>query len=323
MDFAVLGVDISKDKFDVALLEGERVTSKEYPNNLAGFKKLGSWLQFRGCNPHVCLEATSFYGHALATYLYENEHRVSMVNPTRIKGFSITELSRTKTDKSDAKMIARFCRALKPSLWQPEAQWQIELKQWNARANNLKAMLVMEKNREPGVCKEVARALRRHIKYIEKEIAKSEAKIKQIIEENSELKEQSKLLESIPGIGTVTTAQLLAFIGDVDRFKSAKQITAYAGLNPRHRQSGTSVRGRTSMSKTGHTRLRRALYMPALVAMKYNPEMREVYDRLVANGKAKKAAIGAIMRKLLVLSYTILKNKTPYKTSSKLEQITT
>lgn len=322
MDSTILGVDISKRKFDVALLDGENIKSKVYSNDLDGFKKLVEWLGNRGVKPHVCLEATSFYGHGLANYLYSFGYYVSMVNPARIKGFSHCELSRTKTDKADAKMIARFCAAMRPSKWTPEEKWQVELKQWNAHADKLKSILRMELNRDAGVCKDVSKAIQRHVKFIEKQIKATGVKINELIESHPELKEKRILLESIPGIGKTTTAHLLAFMGDLKRFNSAKQITAYAGLNPQHKQSGSSVRGRTRISKTGHSGLRKALYMPALVAIRYNPVMREFYQKLVARGKAKKAAIFAVMRKLLVVSYAILKNKTPYQTQKKMEPIT-
>ena len=321
MDSSFLGVDISKQKFDVALLEDEKPRSKVYSNDLNGFNQLVDWLKSRGVTPHICLEATSYYGHALANHLYALGYRVSMVNPARIKGFSKSELSRTKTDKADAKMIARFCMAMRPSVWIPEEKWQVELKQWNAYSDDLKKMVRMEKNRIAGVCSDVAKSMQKHVNYLEKEIKKTQLEINNLIEQEPELANRKLLLESIPGIGDVTTAHLIAFIGDPERFESAKQITAYAGLNPRHKQSGTSIKGHTSISKTGHGQLRKSLYMPALVAIRYNPKMQDFYLRLVKNGKAKKAAITAVMRKLLVICYTILKNKTPYRESADLGAI--
>ena len=249
MDSSIVGVDISKSKFDVAMLVGDKVWCKVYSNDKEGFAQFSAWLKSRNVDPHVCMESTSYYGLALATNLHENGYRVSMVNPARIKGFSSSELSRTKTDKADAKMIARFCRAMKPGLWAPEEKWQVELKQLSAYVDKLKVMLRMEENRLAGACNAVAKAIKKHIRFIEKQIEETTIKIDELIKSEPALAANKKLLKTIPGVGDVTVAQVLASLGDVKRFKSAKQITAYAGLNPRHRQSGSSIKGHSSISK--------------------------------------------------------------------------
>ena len=133
-----LGVDISKKTFDIALLLDNRTQCKVFSNDKKGFSEFKVWLEKLDSKPHVCMEATGIYGHALANFLYENDYPVSMVNPARVKGFAQGELVRNKTDKADAQVIARFCMAMKPKLWQPNPAWQIELKHWVLYVDNLK-----------------------------------------------------------------------------------------------------------------------------------------------------------------------------------------
>jgi transposase len=175
----VLGVDISKRKFDVALVESDKFRSKVFNNCLQGYAQLHAWLKGRSVKPHICMEATGRYGHGLATYLRENGFLVSMVNPARIKGFAQSELSRTKTDKADAKLIARFCLAMKPSEWVPEPTWQLELRQWVAHLDSLKAMLRAEENRlESIVCESVEIAIKELNDELKRKILEAEKRFK-------------------------------------------------------------------------------------------------------------------------------------------------
>ncbi|MGH3627018.1 MAG: IS110 family transposase, partial [Sciscionella sp.] len=136
--------------------------------------------------------------------------------------------------------------------------------------------------------------------------------IKDHIDRHPDLKNKSELLRSIPGVGETTLASILAYLPDTSLFKSAKQVAAWIGLNPRQHQSGSSVRGRTFLAKTGHATLRKALYMPALVACRYNPVLKAFYERLVAAGKNRKAAVCAVMRKLVHMIFGVLKHQQPF-----------
>jgi transposase len=318
----VSGIDISKDKFDVALIAQGKTLSQEFSNDNKGFKMLVAWFKRYEVQPHACMEATGVYGVPLATFLFEKKIPVSVVNPARIKGFSQSELSRNKTDKVDAKIIARFCQAMNPSLWEPAPEWQVELKEWLSHLDNLKTMMQQEKNRlSATMSKSLPRAIRAHIKDIEKRIKKTNLYIEKITESSEELLKKRKLLETIPGIGTLTACKLVSFIGNVENFKTAKQLAAFAGVSPRQRQSGSSVKGKTRMCKTGDPKFRCSLYMPAVVAMKHNPILKRFYEGLLAKGKAKKSALGAVMRKLLHIAYGILKNETAFCEKPKLSRI--
>ena len=313
MKTVVLGIDISKEKFDVALLCGSKWACKTYKNNSSGHNALMTWLKNRDAqNAHICLEATGVYGDGLALALYQGKYNVSVVNPACIKGFSQSELCRTKTDKADAKLIARYTQAMKPLLFKPEEKRILLLRQWTRRLDNLNGIIGQEKNRLDVSCPEVTETILDHITILEAQIVIVKEKIKEIIDDNDDLKTKSDLLETIPGVSEATIPRILAYIGNPERFETAKEMAAFVGLNPKQRQSGTSVHGRTRLSKMGNAHMRKALYMPALVAIRHNPTIQAFSKRLEEKGKAKKSIIGAAMRKLVHIIYGILKTQTPF-----------
>ena len=248
------------------------------------------------------------YEESLAEYLYDNGFKVSVVNPARIKGFAMSRLSRVKTDKADCKLIAYFCEAMKPNLWQPIAKHVQELQQWIRRLDSLIANKNQESNRIKGSTTVVVRHIQRHIDFLNTEIKEIEQLITDHIKQHKDLEDKNRLLASIPGIGAKTVAIVLAFLG-VENFDSAKQVAAFVGLNPKPRQSGSSVYGCSRISKTGDSDLRKAFYMPAVVSIKFNPIVKAFYQRLINKGKPKMVAIIAAMRKLLHIIYGVLKLK--------------
>lgn len=257
---------------------------------------------------HACMEATGNYGVALAEWLDEREFIVSIVNPAIIKGFAQSQLSRNKTDKADAKLIARFTQALKPAAWIPTRTEVRELRALVDRCENLKCMLVQEKNRlDMQRNEEVRQSIKVHITWLEEELHELEEAIQQKIDSDPELKNDNALLQSIPGVGEKTSATVLAYVA-FENFKSAKEISAFIGVNPRQRTSGTSVRGRTRLSKTGNSYLRKSLYMPALSALRFNDTVKNFARQLAHNGKTKMVIIGAVMRKLVHIMYGVIKS---------------
>jgi transposase len=202
--------------------------------------------------------------------LFDAGHRVSVVNPAAVKAFAASRLTRTKTDKVDAELIARFCLAQQPEAWQPPAPEVRQLQALVRRLESLIEMRVAEENRlSSGVSIDAVReSLETHIAYLIEEIKDTERLIREHIDNHPDLKEQSDLLDSIPGIASTTAALLLAEITNFKQYKSTRQVAAYAGLVPRERRSGSSVRGRTCLSKIGNARLRKALYFPAITALR-------------------------------------------------------
>jgi transposase len=316
----VLGIDISKAKFDAALLLNDRLIVKKFGNDCNGFNECKKWLNDLQCHPHICLEATGIYGIAFASFMFENNYKVSVVNPVQIKRFAESELLRNKTDKVDAHLIARYCLLMSPKAWRPEPKCLSDLKQFVTYLEALTVMKFQEQNRLQHVNNDVAKAIKNHLIQLDKNIKEVKQAIDAIIFNNKDLKEKKSLLETIPGVGYETIIRVLAYLRNIDDFGSAKQVSAFAGLNPRQRQSGSSVRQRTKLSKTGDPKIRKTLYMPALVSIRYNPLTKEFYERLLKIGKCKMAAIGAVMRKLLYIIYGVLKNRTPFDKNLRLSQ---
>lgn len=316
MSISIIGIDISKLKFDLCLLrENNKLKHKVFPNNAAGFAQLSAWLQKQEVErAHVCMEATGTYGEALATYLCDAGHVVSVVNPAIIKAYAQSHLSRAKTDKVDATLIARFCAERKPPAWHPLAREVRDLQALVRRLESLLEMQQMEVNRlSAGVTASLVReSITEHIAFLDEEIKRTTALIRSHIDQHPTLREQRELLVSIPGIGDTTAAKLLAEMLDVKLYRSARQLAAFAGLVPRLHESGSSIKRRARLSKTGDPRLRKALYFPAIAAIKYNPFIKAMSVRLKERGKCPMQIIGAAMRKLVHLAYGVLKSGRPF-----------
>lgn len=275
MVLPTLGIDIAKLKFNVCLIQhSDKLRHKVFPNPSAGFEQLLEWLSKQSVQRvHACMEATGTYGEALSLFLHESGQRVSVVNPAAIKAFAGSRLSRTKTDRVDAELIARFCQAQAPPAWTPLLQEVKELQAFVRRLESLIEMRVAEENRlSSGITVEsVRRSVEELLAHLHEQIKRTEELIRHHIKSHPRLKQQSELLDSIPSIAETTAALLLAEITDISQYRSARQVAAYAGLVPRERQSGSSVRGRTRLSKIGNARLHRALYFPAITALRCSP----------------------------------------------------
>jgi transposase len=309
-----VGIDVAKNTLAVCVL-GASKQQREFGNNRKGHQQLLTWLKKQpDAVAIVGLEATGSYGEAICSYLYEQELRVSVINPARIKAYAQSQLKRHKTDAIDAELIADFCRTQQPEAWSPPPPEELELRALVRHLDDLKAQRQAEKNRleaQPG-SKTVVQNLQAHIRFIDEQIQQLEHAIHDHINRHPHLKQQRDLLKSIPGIGDITSLQILAELGDLTRFSDVRQVVALAGLNPQQRRSGTSVHYTAGISRMGRSSLRAALFMPAMVAMRHNPILKAFAERLAHNGLKPKQVITAVMRKLLHLAYGILKNKEPF-----------
>jgi transposase len=305
-----LGLDLAKETFHACLLSDRSDAKKVFTNTPRGFEQLTAWLKNRhAADVHICMEATGAYWEALALHLHGLEWCVSVVNPARIKAFAQSELLRTKTDAVDAALIARFCRTHRPERWEPPLPEIRALQGLMRHYDHLKStraqQSVYAQSSDAAI---VAVSIREVIATLDEQIAQVERKIRQHFDDHPDLKRRRDLLTSIPGVGETTAGAILSEIPHLDRFHSAKAVAAFAGLSPRERRSGTSIYGRPRLCKTGNARIRKALYMPAMVALRFNPTLRVFAERLLAAGKHKRLIIGAVMRKLLVLAYGILRS---------------
>jgi transposase len=316
MDIAYLGIDIAKVKFDVALLRpDQKVRAKAFANTATGHTELLTWLARQHVGPvHACLEATGTYGDALTERLADAGLTVSVVNPAAIEAYGRSRLTRTKTDRTDARVIAHFCATQRPAPWTPVPRELRDLQAFVRRLDALEGMRQQERNRlaaEPAHTA-VRTSIQHVIELLDEEMAALRTQIQDHFTRHPGLRAQRDLLISIPGIGEATAAVVLAELGVITRFERASACAAFVGLVPRQGLSGTSVRRKPVLSKLGTSGLRKALYFPALTAMRHNPILRAHRERLLARGKHRMVIVGAIMRKLVHLVYGVLKNGKPF-----------
>jgi len=316
MDF--LGIDVSKDRLDVHLLAASSEDTGEFGNHKTGWRSLVKWLKQRSQTGevHVCLEATGRYGEGVTAYLHERGYAVSVVNPARIKGYATSRLSRNKTDQVDAALSADFCRAQHAdlTLWQPPDPAQHQLQSLVRHLEDLEKMRQQERNRldsgqHPPM---VLKHLRAHIALLDQQITAVKAEIDDHIDQHPQLKQQRDLIASIKGIAQLTAAKLLGEIPNIAAFETPQQLVAFAGLNPRQHRSGSSIRGKSRISKVGCAAIRAALYMPAVNAKNTNPLMQPLVARLTQRSHCKMSIVVAVMRKLLHLVFGILKSGQPF-----------
>lgn len=310
----ILGIDIAKEKFDVALLDNAQLRRRKvFPNTAEGHVALVAWLDQNGVqDPHVGMEATNIYADDLAVLLHQRGVRVSVLNPASVRAYADSKLSRNKTDKLDAALIADYVRTQQPALWSPPPLEERELQALTRHLDALIQLRLREQNRlETARVASVKASLQRLIETLDAEICALEAGIRQHIDRHPRLREREGLLKSIPGIGDATARLLLAEF-HWERFENVRQVVAFAGLNPRKDASGKRTSGKTPLSKLGNARIRKGLYLPAVVGKQWNPVLKALYERLRKRGKAAMEAIGACMRKLLHLAYGVLKSGKPF-----------
>jgi transposase len=306
----VLGVDIGKADFHCALVgEDGKPKAQSFPNSQVGFERLRKWLMNRKVERvHACMEATGGWSEELAFFLHKDGHPVSIVNPLVIKAFGQSLLSRTKTDKADAALIARYCAAMKPDTWQPPTAAQRRLQQLVRRRASLIEMVTQERNRFEAPGGEAIRpSIEGTITFLERQIEEIDTQIRSSIDDDPTLRDHKNRLESITGIGERTATTLLGEIPNITKFASAKALCAFVGACPREERSGTSV-SRSWLSKVGNRAVRQALYFPAIAAMRFNPVLAPWAKQLRARGKRPKQVIAAVMRRLLVLAYGVLRS---------------
>lgn len=314
-----LGVDVSKKTLDCMLFNSSinKSKSKSIPNTNAGFQQLLEWLAKQGAsNAHVVLEPTGVYHEPAALALADAGLTLSLVNPAQLRQFALALGFKTKTDKADSLVLARYGATQQPEAWQPPSKSARRLKALLARRDAVADDIQREQNRleasefgdSPG---EVRASINKSIEFLEAELRALETMIQDHIDDDPDLRSNKKLLESIPGVGERVSTHMTALFA-AKTFTSAEQLAAYLGLVPVQWESGSSVRGRPRMSKAGPKHLRKLLYMPAVTARRWNPHIKAMSDRLLAKGKTLMTVIGACMRKLAHLCFGVIHSRKPY-----------
>jgi transposase len=311
-----LGLDVAKAKADVCLLrpDGQRFEDS-FASTRQGHEAFLRWLDKHAPSVSVRagLESTGPYSRPWCDLLHTAGHLVSLLNPARPKAYAQACGLRNKTDRVDARLLAQFVAEQNPDRWMPPDAEREELKELTRRREDLLALRQAERNRvESARAKSARDSVARVVKSLDKELERLEAELEQLMQRSSRLTQQQTLLCSIPGIGKVTARKILAELPEVSRFENARKAAAYAGLSPRRHESGKTVKKRGRLSKVGNSALRKAFYMPAITAIKFNPVIKALAERLRVKGKAEKAIVGAAMRKLLHIVYGVLKHQTPF-----------
>lgn len=316
MSNTTLGIDVSKLELSVALLEANKPTKAKFSNDIAGFKKLDKWLNKKQIGKiKICMEATGYYSHKVSEFFYTQGYPVYVVNPFCIKSFASGKLARNKTDEADALIIAEYIRVNEARLYKPMPKINSKIRALDKALEALKLYKVQAKNQLSSaehLPKEAVKIWKNTVDHFDKEIAKLESAIEELILSDKNLKEDYENLQSIPGINSTTATTILSLIPNVSDFKTARQLAAFAGLTPRQKSSGASVRGKTRLSKIGSVRLRKSLFFPAMSAKIHNAIVKEFCDNLLKRSKSKMVVIGAAMRKLMHIIFAVLKNKTVF-----------
>ena len=306
----IYGVDISKDVFDVY---GSIIGHQQFKNDEPGFRQFKKLLTKGSL---VVMEATGYYHYRLAQYLYANGVLVSVVNPLAIKRFIQMKLAKVKTDKSDAKAICNYAQINEVPLYTALDEIQSECLQLFRLLDSYLKKRTQSKNKIHGEkalgipSRYVYKSLLRDIKHLDKEIKGIETRLLALVKE--EHQKQLTLLKSIPGLGEKTALFLIVTTDGFTKFEKASQLCSYVGITPTIRESGSSVRGRSRISKVGNKKLRNLLFLCAFSACKYNKSCRAIYERIIAKGKSKKLALIAVANKLLKQAFAIAKSGLPY-----------
>lgn len=311
-EYQVIGVDVAKDKFDVALELNNKTYQDCFSNNKVGYRSFSKWLAKHTITPWVCMEATGHYSELIADYLVSKGIKVSVINPLQIKHYARAMLSRNKTDQQDAKLIASYSVKMQPKAFTQRSDLSKELKDLSNLLTSLKGQRVQLANQlHSAQSPSAQQMIKRLLKSLDKEIAKVEAAIEDSIRANEGLKNNFELITSIPGVGKQTAFKILSYIPDMNAFSHAKQFASYLGITPRQHQSG-NYQGKTVISRLGNADLRKVFYMAGLVAKNHNKRMQPFVERLKAKGKAPKAIICAVMRKLAHIVFGVLKSGRPF-----------
>jgi len=319
----IIGIDVSKNKLDCLWLinaASGKVKTKTVSNTQEGHAELIKWAEKNTAVAlsaiHFVMEATGVYHEALAHALYEAGAVVSVVNPAHSSSYAKSLGTRTKTDKKDSMVLARFAASHDLRPWQPEPLEVRHLKALIARLEAVCQDIQREQNRlEKATVSQSAAAILTSIHTMLAQLNQEKRRLETLIDEHIDqhpgLKQDRALLESIPGIGPVLSRLMISVIRSRP-FVSAPQCAAFLGLVPVHHQSGSSVHKPPRLSKTGDATVRAKLYMAAIVSVQHNPDIRHQYQRLLKAGKSKMSALGAAMRKLVQICFGVLKHQTPY-----------
>jgi transposase len=319
----VVGVDVASTSLVVAIgtisyqQQITRSATAEFENSATGIAKLLNWIEkhHRTDLPiAVVMEATGVYHERLAVALHEHGLDVAIVLPNKIKHFAQSLNLKSKTDVIDAEVIMRYGLERQIPLWHPPTAILSQIKALVREHADIQQMLTEVRNRlhaadhAAAMPKHIIKRLRQHRELLKKQLKQIEQELNDLLADDEELSERAECLDSIPGVGRLTAVSIIAETNNFALFEQASQLVSYSGLDPQLRQSGRWV-GKTTISGRGNSHIRRILYMPTLAAIRFNKPLQAVYQRLLKSKGQKMVAVTAVMRKLLVLMFTLVKKR--------------
>ena len=326
----IVGIDIGKDNFYACYkvqTTDNKVTikgTKSFDNNSSGMNLFYTWCNKRNKTPEkkpvYVMEATGVYYEELAYYLYSKKQIVSVQLAQKMKYFAKSCNLKTKTDKVDSKMIAEFGiekNLQGTDLWTPPSKDFKMIRDLSREHTSLKeAQSAMKSqlhalNHSHVVNKKVIKMKKQQISFYDKQIKEVDKEMKKLVKADKKLHSKIKKIETIKGVGFITGIKILTEVNGFLLFKSIRQLVSYAGLDVIEKESGKFT-GKTKISKKGNARIRSALYMPAMSAIQHNKTLKTFYERVNDGRTIKKQGVVAVMRKLLILIYTLWKKEEEY-----------
>lgn len=316
-----IGIDLSKDTFESCLKQADgSYRSRSFANQKGGFEGLLQWIDAHTDGPiRIGIEATGPYTVELLHFLSANDRTVALLNPRHAKDFARSLGSRVKTDKVDAKLIARFIESVEPRSWTPCSHDVSKLQALMRRRAQLVDAKQAAANRlhsrrraslgEP--CPALS-SIEREIRFFDEELQSIDVALADLLKRSVSLETSERLLRTIPGIGRIVALTILSEIPFITSFGRAREVAAFAGLTPALKQSGTSLNRRGHLTKEGSRALRKQLYMAALNVVRRDNALRATYEAMVERGKPKMVALCATMHRLLRISFGVLKHQSPF-----------
>lgn len=322
-----LGIDVSKDHLHVSFSNQESdqrvrvIASTKFKNNSAGLNQLITWIKKHRCveiDLVVVMEATGVYHEQAAYFLHEKGFNVCVLLPNKVKAFARSLNTKSKTDSIDAKLLARMGLERKLEQWKPASSNMLKIKRLCRERAALQQHKIAAMN-QLHACKSAhlpeknsQARWKKHIQFLDKQIKEVEASIRQTVLKDPVLKEKVEKICVVKGLGLISVISVIAETDGFALFKNKAQLVSFAGYDVVQRESGTSVKGATRISKKGNSHIRRALHFPALVIVKYEEQFQAFFQRTLEKSFIKMKAYVAVQRKILVLIYTLYKNNSEY-----------
>jgi transposase len=315
---AYIGVDVSKDSLDVAILLDRKIIGRgKFGNEEKGILELIDFARMHGAGSELffACEATGVYHWDFANTVYKIGEQVSVINPRKTKNEAESMGVITSTDRKDAEVIANYASRGKCRLWVPAAESEEYLRELIVRREQIIKALNAEKSHLERFKRDnfTRKSVKNTIERLEKELKEFDKEINKTAHENEELSAKVELGKTVPGVGPMIMVSFIGKVGDVNRFANAEQLLSYLGVCPQSKTSGKSV-NRSWMSRRGDALFRKHLYMGAMAASRSHFLFKNYYDLLVSKGRCHQSALAAVMRKILRVLFAVLRDSVPFST---------